>query len=73
MEDSSAGAHGWGWSEGLRGGVQGVTREQELSKELEEEVHANRQRFEHIARTHDQQLKEMQQVRSRSAPFPPHR
>jgi hypothetical protein len=50
-----------------------VTREQELSKELEEEVHANRQRFEHIARTHDQQLKEMQQVRSRSAPFPPHR
>lgn len=36
--------------------------EQELVKELEEEVHANRQRVEHMSRSHEQQLKELQQV-----------
>jgi hypothetical protein len=35
---------------------------QELTKELEEEVHADRQRVEHMSRSHDQQLKELQQV-----------
>ena len=35
---------------------------QELAKELEEEVHADRQRVEHMSRSHDQQLKELQQV-----------
>ncbi len=39
-----------------------VTPVQEVSKELEEEVFANRQRFEHMSRSHDQQLKELQQV-----------
>ncbi len=39
-----------------------MTRVQEVSKELEEEVFANRQRFEHMSRSHDQQLKELQQV-----------
>ncbi len=46
-----------------------MTCVQELSKELEEEVHANRQRFEHIARTHDQQLKDLQQVRPAALAF----
>ena len=39
-----------------------VTLVQEVSKELEEEVFANRQRLEHMSRSHDQQLKELQQV-----------
>jgi hypothetical protein len=39
-----------------------VMRVQEVSKELEEEVFANRQRLEHMSRSHDQQLKELQQV-----------
>lgn len=40
------------------------TRSQELVKELEEEVHANRQRVEHMSRSHEQQLKELQQTAS---------
>ena len=33
-----------------------------MSKELEEEVQANRQRAEHMSRAHEQQLRELQQV-----------
>lgn len=39
-----------------------MTFDQELVKELEEEVGANRQRVEHMSRSHEQQLKELQQV-----------
>ncbi len=39
-----------------------MTFDQELVKELEEEVHANRQRVEYMSRSHEQQLKELQQV-----------
>ena len=33
-----------------------------MSKELEEEVQANRQRAEHMSRAHEQQLRDLQQV-----------
>ena len=33
-----------------------------MSKELEEEVQANRQRAEHMSRAYEQQLRELQQV-----------
>jgi len=38
-----------------------------VSKELEEEVQANRQRAEHMSRAHEQQLRELQQVCVRCA------
>jgi hypothetical protein len=39
-----------------------VTVEQELAKELEQEVEVNRQRMDHVTRAHEQQVKQLQQA-----------